>query len=47
MRGLGLSYSEMAEALETPAVSIGKQLSRALERFHEAYGREIGEGDLS
>lgn len=47
MRGLGLSYAEMAEVLETLAASIGKQLSRALDQFHEAYEREVGEGDLS
>ncbi len=41
MRGRGLSYAEMAAAAGIRPASVGKTLARALERFVEAYRREV------
>lgn len=42
MRGLGLSYAEMAKAGGLKPASVGKTLARAVERFSAAYERELG-----
>lgn len=42
MREEGFKYREIAEAVDVAPSSVGKLLSRALDRFEEAYEEEIG-----
>lgn len=43
MRMAGMSYAEMAEALDVSVSSIGTLMARALKRFRAAYeGKEVG-----
>lgn len=46
MRMAGMSYAEMAEALDVSISSVGTLLARALKRFGAAYeGKEVGRHD--
>lgn len=42
MREEGFSYAEIGDAVEVKTSSVGTLLSRALDRFAEAYGRDDG-----
>jgi RNA polymerase sigma-70 factor (ECF subfamily) len=45
LRGMGLSYAEVADAVGVAPGSVGTLLARAQREFHQAYVNMWGEGN--